>query len=72
MPEFAASLTVLCIEVDFLDRFDAAATSEFSGVEYLFPQAYPKKRLAKDTLTLSMPKTWPHRGRSAPDESGPT
>src|SRR4029450_2398170 len=34
-------------EVDFLDRFDAAAKSGFKGVEYLFPYAYPKEALAE-------------------------
>src|SRR3989338_7948674 len=37
MPRFAANLSMLFTEVDFLDRFDAAATAGFSGVEYLFP-----------------------------------
>jgi hydroxypyruvate isomerase len=55
MPKFAANLTMLYNEVDFLDRFDAAAKSGFAGVEYLFPYAYPKEqlaeRLAKHKLT---------------------
>ena len=55
MPKFAANLTMLYNEVDFLDRFDAAAKSGFAGVEYLFPYAYPKEqlaeRLAKNKLT---------------------
>ncbi len=33
-------------EIDFLDRFGAAATDGFTGVEYLFPHAYPKEQLA--------------------------
>jgi hydroxypyruvate isomerase len=37
MPRFAANLSMLFTEVDFLDRFDAAAAAGFSGVEYLFP-----------------------------------
>ena len=45
MPKFAANLTMLYNEVDFLDRFQAAATSGFKGVEYLFPYAYPKEQL---------------------------
>ena len=47
MIKLAANLTMLYNEVDFLDRFDAAAKSGFSGVEYLFPYAYPKEQLAE-------------------------
>jgi hydroxypyruvate isomerase len=50
MPKLAANLTMLYNEVEFLDRFDAAAKSGFKGVEYLFPYPYPKERLA-DRLT---------------------
>jgi hydroxypyruvate isomerase len=46
MPKFAANLTMLYNEVDFIDRFDAAARDGFKGVEYLFPYAYPKEKLA--------------------------
>ena len=42
MPKFAANLTMLYNEHDFLDRFAAAATDGFDGVEYLFPYAYPE------------------------------
>jgi hydroxypyruvate isomerase len=37
MPRFAANLTMLFNEVDFLSRFQAAAKAGFRGVEYLFP-----------------------------------
>nr|WP_298166043.1 hydroxypyruvate isomerase [uncultured Pseudomonas sp.] len=37
MPRFAANLSMLFTEVDFMDRFAAAAEAGFSGVEYLFP-----------------------------------
>ncbi len=47
MPKFAANLTMLFTELDFLDRFAAAARHGFSGVEYLFPYGYPKDRLAE-------------------------
>ena len=40
MPKLAANLTMLFGEVDFLDRFEAAADSGFRGVEFLFPYAY--------------------------------
>jgi len=46
MPKFAANLTMLFNEVDFLDRFKAAADAGFKGVEYLFPYAFDKKALA--------------------------
>ena len=47
MIKLAANLTMLYNEVDFLDRFAAAAASGFKGVEYLFPYAYPKEQLAE-------------------------
>ena len=46
MPKLAANLTMLYNEVDFLDRFAAAAKDGFKGVEYLFPYAYDKNELA--------------------------
>ena len=47
MPRFAANLSMLFTEVDFLDRFEAAADAGFTGVEYLFPYAFPADELAK-------------------------
>ena len=47
MPKFAANLTMLYNEVDFLDRFEAAAKSGFKGVEYLFPYPFGKEELAE-------------------------
>lgn len=46
MPKFAANLSMLFPELDFLDRFEAAAQAGFKGVEYLFPYAYDKQVLA--------------------------
>jgi len=40
MTKLAANLTMLFGEVDFLDRFAAAAGAGFRGVEFLFPYAY--------------------------------
>lgn len=40
MPRFAANLTMMYKEHDFLDRFAAAAADGFEAVEYLFPYAY--------------------------------
>ncbi|MGB7989323.1 MAG: hydroxypyruvate isomerase [Candidatus Methylophosphatis roskildensis] len=47
MPKFAANLTMLYNEVDFLERFAAAAKDGFKGVEYLFPYPYPPTQLAE-------------------------
>lgn len=47
MPKFAANLTMMFNEVDFTDRFKAAAEAGFKGVEYLFPYAYPKEQLVE-------------------------
>jgi hydroxypyruvate isomerase len=55
MPKFAANLSMLFTEVDFLDRFDAAADAGFSGVEFLFPYGYEmgalQERLRRRGLT---------------------
>ena len=47
MPKLAANLTMLRNELDFLDRFGAAAKAGFKAVEYLFPYSYPKEQLAE-------------------------
>ncbi|MBU2533115.1 MAG: hydroxypyruvate isomerase family protein [Alphaproteobacteria bacterium] len=46
MPKFAANLSFMFTEVDFLDRFEAAAKAGFKGVEYLFPYDYAPEELA--------------------------
>lgn len=46
MPKFAANLSMLYPELDFLDRFEAAAKDGFKAVEYLFPYAYERRELA--------------------------
>lgn len=46
MPRFAANLSLLYTELDFLDRFAAAAGDGFKAVEYLLPYAYPAQDLA--------------------------
>lgn len=45
MPRFAANLSMLYPQHDFLERFAAAAADGFEGVEYLFPYAYPAAEL---------------------------
>ena len=56
MPKFAANLTMLFTEHDFLDRFAAARAAGFDAVEFLFPYAWPaaeiKARLEANRLQL--------------------
>ena len=46
MPKFAANLSMLYPEHDFLGRFAAAAADGFKAVEYLFPYAFEPRELA--------------------------
>ena len=46
MPQFAANISMLYPELDFLDRFEAAAKDGFKAVEFLFPYAHEAKELA--------------------------
>jgi hydroxypyruvate isomerase len=56
MPKFAANLSLMFTERDFLDRFGAARAAGFEAVEFLFPYAWPAAviadRLAANRLTL--------------------
>lgn len=45
MPRFAANLSMLYPELDFLDRFEAAAKDGFRAVEFLFPYDYAPDEL---------------------------
>jgi len=45
MVNFAANLSMLFNEIDFLDRFAAAREAGFNGVEYLFPYDFDKQNL---------------------------
>lgn len=47
MPRFCANLTMLYAEHGFLDRFAAARAGGFEAVEYMFPYAFPRERLAE-------------------------
>ena len=47
MPKFAANLSFIFQEVDFLDRFAAAAACGFKGVEYLSPYEYAPEVIAE-------------------------
>ena len=75
MPKFAANLTMMFKEVDFMDRFARAAQCGFKAVEFLWPYDYDKKDLAKalkdNGLTLALFNTtagnvaggeWGHAG----------
>jgi hydroxypyruvate isomerase len=46
MPKFAANLSMMFNEHPFLDRFQAAAESGFTAVEYLFPYEHPAETVA--------------------------
>lgn len=58
MPRFAANLTMMFTEWDFLDRFDAAAQAGFAAVEYLFPYEHAaaaiEARLKRNGLTQAL------------------
>jgi hydroxypyruvate isomerase len=43
MPKLAANLTLMFNEVEFLDRFAAAAKAGFRAVEFLFPYDFDKQ-----------------------------
>ncbi len=45
MVQFAANLSMMFNEVDFLDRFAAAAQAGFTGVEYLFPYDFTAEEI---------------------------
>lgn len=47
MPRFAANLSMMYTEYDFLDRFAAAAADGFKAVEFLFPYAYAPAEIAR-------------------------
>jgi hydroxypyruvate isomerase len=47
MPRFAANLTMMFGEVEFLDRFERAARAGFTGVEYLFPYDHDARELRR-------------------------
>ncbi|MGD9943718.1 MAG: 2-oxo-tetronate isomerase [Burkholderiaceae bacterium] len=46
MPRFAANLSMLYPELDFLDRFEAAARDGFEAVEFLFPYEWRAAELS--------------------------
>lgn len=58
MPTFAANLSMMFNEHDFLDRFAAAKVAGFSAVEFLFPYEFPPeaigRRLQDNGLTQAL------------------
>lgn len=54
MPKFAANLSFLFQDLDFLDRFEAAKRVGFQAVEYLFPYDYPASDIAERLETLGL------------------
>jgi len=46
MPKFAANLSMMFNEVPFLERFAAAKSAGFAGVEFLFPYEFSPNELA--------------------------
>jgi len=47
MYKFAANLSMLFNEVDFIDRFALASQHGFKGVEYMSPYLHPKEQIAE-------------------------
>jgi len=47
MPKLAANVSLLFPQIDFLDRFAAAARAGFRAVEYQFPYAWPREEVAQ-------------------------
>ncbi|WP_460448320.1 2-oxo-tetronate isomerase [Alsobacter sp. SYSU BS001988] len=63
MPRFAANLSMMFTEWEFLDRFAAAADAGFAAVEFLFPYEHPpeaiEQRLRENGLTQALFNLWP-------------
>ena len=45
MPRFAANLSMMFTEWEFLDRFRAAAEAGFEAVEFLFPYEHSPEQV---------------------------
>ena len=54
MPTFAANLTTMFNDVEFMDRFDRAHAAGFTAVEYLFPYAYAADEIADRLLRCNL------------------
>ena len=51
MPQFAANLSLMFTEWEFLDRFAAAADHGFKAVEFQFPYDHPPEAIARSLET---------------------
>src|SRR5881628_2948185 len=72
MPRFCANITMLFREVEFPERFDAAARAGFKAVEIQFPYAWDKGRLAQiaqhagvEVVLINIPAGDPEKGERA-------
>ena len=54
MPTFAANLTTMFNDVEFMVRFDRAHAAGFTAVEYLFPYAYAADEIADRLLRCNL------------------
>lgn len=78
MPRFAANLSMMFNEVEFADRFAAAADAGFAAVECLFPYTLSPERLAetlaRHDLTLALfnlaPGNWEAGDRGVASDPG--
>jgi 2-dehydrotetronate isomerase len=50
MPNFAANLTMMYQEVEFIERFGLAAADGFDYVEFLFPYTYPAQTIVDQLM----------------------
>ncbi len=48
MPRFAANLSFMFQEYEFIDRLQASAKAGFKAVEYVSPYEYPKEQIAEE------------------------
>src|SRR2546428_10665856 len=69
MPRFCANISMLFKEVEFPERFDAAARAGFKAVEIQFPYAWDKGRLTQiarragvEVVLINMPAGGPGKG----------
>src|SRR6266853_908008 len=69
MPRFSANISMLFKEVEFPERFEAAAQAGFKAVEIQFPYAWDKGRLAQiaqhagvEVVLINIPAGDPEKG----------
>jgi hydroxypyruvate isomerase len=69
MPRFSANISMLFKELEFPERFEAAAQAGFKAVEIQFPYAWDKQRLAQivqhsavEVVLINIPAGDPEKG----------